>query len=91
MSLRAWLKRLERSSSEEFVSIPQKDGSAAHFPPDELKEAFLVNQRRLQGEDVPPHPLTVAAANSSEAKWRDSFFSEMTIVVGAEIEDLSEG
>ena len=94
MSLRGWIRKLERSSKGELVSIPQEDGSIACFHPDDLAEAFLANQRRLRGEDhVPLHPLTVAATNSSEAKWRESFFSEMRVIDHdgeEEIADLSE-
>ncbi len=90
MSLRGWIKRLERSSKGELVTFPQEDGSIARFHQDDLAEAFLVNQWRIRGEYVPPHPLTAAAANSSEEVWRKSFFAEATILADEEIEDLSE-
>ena len=43
-----------------MVSIPQQDGSVKRFPPLALAEAFEANARRLDGEDVEPHPLTTA-------------------------------
>jgi hypothetical protein len=51
----------------------------------------------MRGEDVPEHPLTTAAANSSDPNWSNSFFSPIMGVdrKGNEIdpkdvEDLSE-
>ena len=88
MSMRGRLKRLARLSEEHMVSIPQQDGSVLRFPPSDLEVAFLRSMDRLRGADVPPHPLSVAAANSSEPEWYRSVFAEMHVV--GEIEDLSE-
>ncbi|MDP9477125.1 MAG: hypothetical protein M3R38_15835 [Actinomycetota bacterium] len=64
MGLRDRLRALERLSEGEMVSIPQPGRPPARFPESALKDAFLTNVRRLCGEDVPEHPLSVAAAHS---------------------------
>lgn len=87
MELRDRIARLEKDARSPMVSIPLQDGGVARFPQSELAEAFILESRRLRGEEIEPHPLTLAAANSSEAKWRESFFSEMH---AAGVEDLSE-
>ena len=76
--MRAWLRRLERASSEEMIKIPQRDGSTAKFRQSDLWEAYLNTCERLgAGEAAPPiHPLSAAAANSSDATWRQSAFAE---------------
>jgi hypothetical protein len=44
---------------------------------------------RLRGEDVPPHPLSVAIQNAAYREpWHDSFFDYME--VSEDLEDLSE-
>ena len=88
MALRDRLKRLQRLSEGEMVVIPQVDGSIKRFPPSDLEAAFVNECKRLRGEDLPVHPLTAAAANSSSAEWNRSAFAEMHVV--GEIEDLSE-
>ncbi len=86
--LRWLLRKLERDNEGLLVSIPQQDGSVRRFPQSAMQEAFINECRRLGGEDLAVHPLTLAAANSSEAEWRDSGFAEMH--VEGELEDLSE-
>ena len=88
MGLRDKLKRLERSAEKHMVVIPQADGTVKRFPPSDLEAAFINECRRLRGENLPVHPLTAAAANSSSAEWNRSAFAEMRVV--GEIEDLSE-
>ena len=75
----------------------QPDGTYKSFPQSALKAAFLTEVDRLRGEDVPEHPFTTAADNSSDPSWSQSFFSPMTGVdrEGNEIDprevpDLSE-
>jgi hypothetical protein len=77
MPLRSWIKRLERQSQEEFIEIPQKDGTVVRFPASEGMEACMNLMDRLgAGEDAPPeHPLIAAARNSSDPKWSQSFFA----------------
>ena len=91
------VRKLERVSKRDAVHIPQEDGTVKSFPQSALKEAFLTNTARMRGEDVPEHPLTTAADNSSDPNWSHSFFSPMTGVdrEGNEIDprdvpDLSE-
>ena len=89
MGLRDNIKRLQRRAEEHVVAIPQPDGPPARFPGSALADAFLNAHRRTLGEDLEEHPLSRAARNSSDPKWRDS------AVVGPEEvppppEDLSE-
>ena len=79
---------MQRLSEGEMVVIPQQDGTVKRFPPSDLEAAFINECRRLRGEDLPVHPLTAAAANSSSAEWNRSAFAEMHVV--EEIADLSE-
>ncbi len=83
MSLRTWLKRLERESREEFIEIPQKDGTIKRFPQSAGMEALL---SLIDGCD---HPLARAARESSEPKWANSFYSAFPIDPDT-VEDLSE-
>jgi hypothetical protein len=82
MGLRGRLKRLERESREEFIEIPQRDGTVKRFPQSEGVEALL---SLIDGRD---HPLAEAARNSTEPGWVNSFYSAFPIDDGAE--DLSE-
>ena len=91
MGLRGWVKRLERDARGEMIEIPQEDGTVERFPQSELAPAFLTAFDRNVGRDdsaEPLHPLCVAARNSSDPAWRDSFYA-----AGGEVEpveDLSE-
>ncbi len=78
MALRGRLRRLERATEQDMISIPQPDGTVKKFPAAEALPAFLSAMDRLRahhlGEEVPPaHPLTTAAINSSDPKWHGSF------------------
>jgi len=85
------VRRLERKAEGHYIIIPQLEGPPAKFPQSAAQEAFLVSLARLKGEDVPIHPLSVAAENSSDSQWRRSFVAGTHRVVGGEIpEDLSE-
>jgi hypothetical protein len=77
MSIRGWIKRLEREAEEEMLVIPQRDGTVARFPVSEAAEAYLNLMDRLgAGEDAPPeHPMLVAARNSSEPTWSEGVYS----------------
>ncbi|MDQ4128880.1 MAG: hypothetical protein M3151_13190 [Actinomycetota bacterium] len=48
------------------------------------------NMGRLRGEDVPPHPLGVAAAASPDPEWNRSFYSAAWTEMVGPVEDLSE-
>ena len=93
MPLRSWIKRLERGARKEMISLPQPDGTVKRFPKSAAKSAYLNAMDRMgAGEDAPePHPLLVAARNSTELWWRESIYA-----AGAEegwvepVEDLSE-
>ncbi len=87
--MRDRLKRLLKLAEGNYVTIPQPGGPPARFPESALKDAFLSAVRRECGEDVPDHPLSAAARNSTDSQWRDS------LVAGVEevpdhVADLSE-
>ena len=90
MGLKDRLRRLEREAEGEMVFVPQRDGTVKRFPQSALKEAFLQNMKRLRGEDVPHHPLGVAAAESPDPEWSRSFYSAAWTDIVAPVEDLSE-
>jgi hypothetical protein len=73
-----------------MVLVPQLDGPPAKFPKSALADSFLVNMKRLRGEDVPPHPLGVAAARSPSPFWSGSLYSASWVEVVSTPEDLSE-
>ena len=90
MGLKDRLRRLEREAEGEMVFVPQKDGTVKRFPQSALQESFMVNMQRLRGEDVPPHPLGVAAAESPDPEWSGSLYSAAWADIVASVEDLSE-
>ncbi len=71
-----------------MVVISQPDGPPARFPEGALEEAFLTNMRRVRGEEVPEHPLSVAAARSGDPKWLGAFMAG--VEASEEVADLSE-
>jgi hypothetical protein len=87
--LKGRVRRLERLAEQSLVMIPQPAGPPARFPQSGLEAAFMTNVRRLKGEDVKEHPLSVAAASSTDSIWRGSFFAG-GFAVSDEIKDLSE-
>jgi hypothetical protein len=91
MGLRDKLKRLERLSEGEVITIPQQDGSVARFPQSAAREAYSNVMTRLgAGDDAPPeHPLIEAARNSSDPWWCGSVYA-VDEDITAPIEDLSE-
>ena len=90
MALKDRLRRLERDAGGGTVSIPQRDGTVARFPEAALQDAFLVNMQRLRGENVGPHPLGVAAAQSSDPGWSRCIYSAGWVEIVKPPEDLSE-
>ncbi len=89
-------RRLARLEETDMVVIPQRDGPPVRFPRSAYEEAFLNCMARLKGgPDIPPrHPLVVAARNSSDKAWRDSYFGDIDVGDEDAIEpppDLSEG
>ncbi len=91
MSIRGKLRRLERLSEGQLVSVPQPGAPPARFPHAAPLEAFAVNVRRVRGEAVEPHPLAVAAARSPSPEWRESFYAESWPHRVRPPKDLSEG
>jgi hypothetical protein len=83
MSLRGWLKRLERASAKELIEIPQRDGRVERFPSRAVPEAFVC---LCEGRD---HPLLAAARNSSDSWWSEGAYSTDPATIRA-AEDLSE-
>ena len=90
MGHKGWLKRLEREAEGETVAVPQKDGKARRFPKSALQESFVTNMKRLRGEDVPHHPLGVAAAESPDPEWSRSLYSAAWTDIVSPVEDHSE-
>jgi hypothetical protein len=90
MALRDRISKLETAAGGGMVSIPQRDGTPARFPEVALQDAFLVNMQRLRGENVPPHPLGVAAAQSPDPEWSRSMYSAGWVEIVTPPEDLSE-
>ncbi len=91
--LRDRLRRLQRAAEGELITIPQQDGTVKRFPKRAYGEAFLNAVDRIgAGEDAPPrHPMLVAAANSSDPRWSNGFFSDIDYEGSTEpVEDLSE-
>ncbi len=67
--LRSWIRRLERDSQDEQITIPQVDGTVARFKGDAWQDAFVHEANRLRaiyrGNDPgKAHPLTVAKRNA---------------------------
>lgn len=90
MGIRHRLRRLERESREDTVAIPQPDGPPARFPKDAMQESFVLNMRRVRGEDIEPHPLGVAAARSLDPEWHKSLYAASGVDVVRPVPDLSE-
>ncbi len=87
--MRGRLRRLERLAEGNVVSIPQPGGPPARFPEGALKDAYVNAFRRGCGEDLPEHPLSAAARNSPDPRWRDSVVAGPEEVPG-HVDDLSE-
>jgi len=90
VGLRRRVKRLEKETEGGTVFIPQRDGTVKRFPQSALQDSFLANMQRLRGENVPPHPLGLAAAQSSDLEWSRSMFSADWVEIVSPPEDLSE-
>ncbi len=90
MGLRRRVKRLEKETGGGTVFVPQKDGTVKRFPEADLLESVVTNMKRLRGEDVPPHPLGVAAAQSSDREWSRSMYSAGWVEIVTPPENLSE-
>jgi hypothetical protein len=93
VAIRDRLRRLERLAEGDIIEIPQRDGPPAKFPQSAYKEAFLNAVDRIgAGSDAPPrHPLLEAARNSSDPRWRESYFSDIDYKdADTPVEDLSE-
>ena len=77
MGLRDRLRQLQKRAEGEMVSIPQQDGTVKRFPTHQFAEAFLSALDRACGTadpEEPEHPLSLAARNSSDPKWRNSAY-----------------
>ena len=90
MGLRDRLRRLEKEAEGEMVVVPQKGGTVKRFPQSALQEAFVTNLKRLRGEDVPHHPLALAAAESPDPEWSRSLYSAAWTDIVSPVADLSE-
>ena len=82
MGLRDRLKRLEASTREGMIEVPQPDGTVERFPQSAGAGALLALTR---GQD---HALAAAARNSPDPEWAGSFYNSLPLDPDAE--DLSE-
>ncbi len=88
--LRSQIRSLERRYKKgDTVEIPQENGLTERFTTSDLRDAFEVCIRRSRGEDIEPHPLTLAARSSDNPRWSGSFLAKDGSEFG-EVEDLSE-
>ncbi len=78
--MRSRLRRLHRMAEGNVVAIPQRDGPPARFPESALADAYVNAVQRTCGEPVEEHPLSTAARNSSDPKWRDSLVAGVEVV-----------
>ena len=76
MGLRDALRRLRRQSEGAVVTIEQPDGPPAKFPESQLGDAFVTTTRRNCGENIPPHPLSLAAGRSPDPEWANSLYAD---------------
>ncbi len=90
LALRDRLAKLEKAKGSGTVAIPQRDGTVRRFPQSAPQDSFLTNMKRLRGENVPPHPLGVAAAQSSDLEWSRSMYSAGWVEIVTPPENLSE-
>ncbi len=90
MGLRRRVSKLEKAGGGGTVFIPQPDGTVKRFPASAVQDAFLINMRRLRGENVAVHPLGVAAAASPDHEWSTSMYSSDWVTIVTPPEDLSE-
>ncbi len=90
MGLRRRVSKLEKAGGGGTVFIPQPDGTVKRFPQSALQDSFVANMKRLRGENVPPHPLGVAAAASPDPEWSRSMYSADWVTIVTPPEDLSE-
>jgi hypothetical protein len=91
MGLKDRLKKLEQRSKGSTIVIAQEGGPPAEFPVHAGMDAFTNFMERMgAGEDaLPEHPLITAAKNSTDPKWKYSFFA-VNDDLTTPIEDLSE-
>ncbi len=80
--VRAFVEESVRRDAE----LMAENRKACGLPP--LEEAFVSIADRMRGQEASEHPLTVAARNSSEPKWSESFFAGPAVLGPGE--DLSE-
>jgi hypothetical protein len=89
--IRNALRKLENKRNP-AIYIQQKDGSVAKFRQSDLAPAYINLGERgcaaFSGREIPPpHPLIIAARNSSDPHWQQSMYAEDLPEQG---EDLSE-
>ncbi len=94
MSFRHSIKRLERMSRGELISIRQANGSIKRFSQQDFAEAYIRNfdQMLAETEHEKPeaHPLQLAMLGA--ARWKPSYevFTDGLRREPREIPDLSE-
>jgi hypothetical protein len=69
VAFRDRLRRLQRLSEGEAVTIRQTDGTVKRFPESALREAFIEDLDRTAGRvgpETPVHPILTALRNSGD-------------------------
>ena len=93
MSLRHWLKRLEREAQGNKVAIPQKDGSVRRFSAAEMGEAYVqcfdMGSPRVSAEETALGASLLEALENAAypQQWHQTYFDAASI---GDVPDLSE-
>jgi hypothetical protein len=91
MGIREEVRRLRRRAEREALVIPQLNGPPAKFPRSVLQDVFAHNMRRLAGEDLAPHPVSLAVASSPEPnRYAGTFLDGEHLVVDLDGEPIEE-
>lgn len=85
MGLRDRIKRLQRATRRDMVTVELKDGSTAHFYQDEVADCFLQEfergGRHFVGEDPgPAHPFVEALRNAAPGELERLAPTQGTII-----------
>jgi hypothetical protein len=92
MGMRDRLRRAESRAEREALMIPQIDGPPVKLPKSAFADAFLHEMSRMCGEDLEPHPVHVAIANSPDPdQYAGTFLEGEMRIVDEHGEPLESG
>ncbi len=85
MGIKDKLRRLQKIAEADFITVELRDGTADHFPSDELPKAFLNLMNRMRaahgGASPPPaHPFIEAVLNATDESVEGLISSQGTWV-----------